>query len=184
MADGDSDAFDRLPSAIMRTETGCREAKMINLDHQASTIVKFLDTSSVSHPVVTGTYDQTVDLLVFAAEFSAQKLLPYIKEHLYRVTGAENRAADLLSFASNMDDWAMGRQAIRNMSFPQTSQIKDRPDGLQGFFKKLRPDWRHTLIELIFFMTYDEEEDISWDWSALHSQFVAPERISDKRKAE
>ena len=116
----------------------------------------------------------------------ASKLIPQVKSHLYRVMSLEGRAADLLLLASSQDDWDMGKIAVKQLSESQILQIKTLPEGFEGFFEKLRPEWRGTLIDLIFFAIYNQYSTrattILLDWNLVATRFVPPP--PDKRKAE
>lgn len=117
-------------------------SKTILFPHPAATIVRFLDIASVSSPTISATYDQSVELLDFVEHLQAQALVPRVKAHLYKVMSRQGRAADLLLLGSAKDDWPMGRQAIQNLTAAQAQHIRYREEGFQGFFEKLRPEWR------------------------------------------
>jgi hypothetical protein len=163
-------------------------SKTILLSHSATTIVRFLDIASVSSPTFSTGYDETVELLDFVDYLKPHALVPRVKTHLYQVMSRECRAADLLLVASSKDDWKMGQIAIQNLSAAQASQLRRQPGGFQGFFDKLRPVLRRTLIDLIFFAAYQPSSTTTsklfWDWSSLDSKFVAPEKTEAKRKSE
>jgi len=89
-------------------------SQTILLPHAAATIVRFLDIASVSSPTFSATYDATVDLLELVDHLQAHKLVPRVKDHLYKVMSLERRAADLLLLGSAKNDWPMGRRAIQS----------------------------------------------------------------------
>ena len=109
-------------------------------------------------------------------------------DHLFQAVSEEHRAADLLLLASSEDDWKLGQVAMQNFTIGQTSELRLRPGGLQGFFDELRPVWRRTLIDLIFFAAYQKSSTTTrglfWDWASLDAKFVEPEKPQEKRKAE
>jgi hypothetical protein len=142
------------------------------------------------------TYDESVDLLDFVGHLQAHKLVPRVKAHLYKVMSREGRAADLLLLGSAKDDWVMGRLAIQFLTAAQAQAIQHREEEFQGFFERLRPEWRRTLIDLIFFALYQEISTSTshrktptpkvhfWDWASVYPKFVKPENPQEKRKAE
>ena len=169
--------------------------KAYSFEHQAATIVRFLDIASVSSPTFSDTYDATVDLLEFVDLLQAHKLVPRVKDHLYAVVSPEDRAADLLLLGSARNDWPMGRHAIQCLTSDDARQIQNREEGFEGFFERLRPEWRRTLIDLLFFASYRELETYNrknhmytrmhfWDWDTVYEKFVEPEKLPEKRKAE
>jgi hypothetical protein len=142
-----------------------------------------------------------VKLLEFVDHLQAHKLVPRVKAHLYKVMLLEGRAADLLLLSSAKDDWPMGRRAIQCLSADHAQCIQYREEGLEGFFEQLRPEWRRTLIDLIFFASYQEEEASTshrktstsktptvrvhfWNWASVYAKFVEQEKPPEKRKAE
>jgi hypothetical protein len=206
MTDNDSADLSHLIARSAMADT----PKMISLNHSTTSIVNFLDFASVSSPTLTTTFDETIGLLALVEDIRAHKLLPQVKMHLYMVMSHEGRAADMLLLASKKDDWTMGRKALRNLSANQAAQISVRREGLQGFFEQLRPVWRRTLIDLIFFATFTKTPTKTpsfkktptfsrtksltktstdtnkpfWDWASLESKFVAPQESAEKRKSE
>ena len=110
-------------------------------------------------------------LLEFVDHLQALKLASQVKAHLYKAVSRECRGADLLLLASDKDDWPMGRRAIQCLTPDNARQIQDREEVFEGFFERLRPEWRRTLIDLIFFASYQEAEV-----STERTQF--PRRIS------
>ena len=163
-------------------------SRTILLPHSATTIVRFLDIASVSSRTFSTAYDETVELLELVNHLQAYMLAPSVVDHLFHTVSGERRAADLLLLASSKDDWAMGQVAIQFFTTGQASELRLRPGGVQGFFEKLRPEWRRTLIDLIFFAAYQESSistrGLFWDWASLDSKFVPPEKIQAKRKSE
>jgi len=165
-----------------------------SFQHAAATIVRFLDIASVSSPTLSASYDATVDLLEFVDHLQAHNLVPWVKDHLYAVVSDEDRAADLLLLGSARNDWPMGRHAIQCLTSDDARQIQNREEGFEGFFERLRPEWRRTLIDLLFFASYREPETYNrknlnsrmhfWDWDTVYEKFVEPEKLPEKRKAE
>jgi len=112
-------------------------SKTILLPHAAATIVRFLDIASVSSPTFSASYDATVDLLELVDHLQAHKLVPRVKDHLYKVMSLERRAADLLLLGSAKNDWPMGRRAIQSLTAAQAEAIQDRDEQFEGFFERL-----------------------------------------------
>jgi hypothetical protein len=127
-------------------------------------------------------------LLELVDHLQAYVLAPPIMDRLFQAVSEEHRAADLLLLASPKDDWKLGQLAMQYFTIGQTSELRLRPGGLQGFFDELRPVWRRTLIDLIFFAAYQPSSTTTsklfCDWSSLDSKFVAPEKTEAKRKSE
>ena len=153
---------------------------------------------------MSSTYDESVELLEFVDHLQAHRLVPRVKDHLYMVMLLERRAAHLLLLGSAKNDWPMGRRAIQSLTAAQAEAIQYRDEQFEGFFERLRPEWRRTLIDLIFFASYQEtsvatshrktETSTSrktptlrihfWDWASVYAKFVEPEKLQEKRKAE
>jgi hypothetical protein len=127
-------------------------------------------------------------LLELVDHLQAYVLAPPIMDRLFQAVSEEHRAADLLLLASPKDDWKLGQLAMQYFTIGQTSELRLRPGGLQGFFDELRPVWRRTLIDLIFFAAYQKSSTITWglfwDWASLDAKFVEPDKPQEKRKAE
>jgi hypothetical protein len=161
--------------------------KSSSFQHPAATIVRFLDIASVSSPTISATYDESVELLDFVEHLQARALVPRVKAHLYKVMSRQGRAADLLLLGSAKDDWPMGRLAIQFLTAAQAQAIQHRKEEFEGFFERLRPEWRRTLIDLIFFASYKNASSSKmhfWDWTSVYPKFVKPEKPQEKRKAE
>jgi hypothetical protein len=97
----------------------------------------------------------------------------------------QGRAADLLLLGSAKDDWSMGRLAIQSFTAAQAQQIQYRGKGLQGFFEMLRPEWRRTLIDLIFFASYQKtrtSKGLFWDWSSVYHVSLKVGNVARKTK--
>jgi hypothetical protein len=133
---------------------------------------KILDIASVSTPILTTSYEETLQLLAVADHFHSHKLLPHIKERLYTFT--DRYAVNLMALASTRDDWEMGQRIIRKLDTSRVKEILARPGGIEGFFDNLRPTWRHTLMELIFFATFNNRK-LLYAWQDVHDDFVASE---------
>jgi hypothetical protein len=120
---------------------------------------------------LTTSYEGTLQLLAVADHFHSHKLLPHIKERLYTFT--DHYAVNLMALASTRDDWEMGRRVIRKLDSNRVKEILARPGGIEGFFDKLRPTWRHTLMELIFFASFNHRK-LLFGWQDVQGQFVPP----------
>ena len=141
----------------------------MHLEYSTDSVEKFLDIASVTRPILTTSYEETLQLLAVADHFLSDKLLPCIKERLYTFT--DQYAAKLLALASTRNDWEMGRRIIQKLDRIRVKEILARPGGLERFFDNLRPAWRHTLIELIFFATYNDKK-LLYEWQNVHEDFV------------
>jgi hypothetical protein len=131
-----------------------------------------MDIASVSTPILTTSYEETLQLLAVADYFHSHKPLPHIKERLYSFT--DRYAVNVMALASTRDDWEMGQRIIRKLDTNRVKEILARPEGIEGFFDNLRPTWRHTLMELIFFATFNNRK-LLYAWQDVHEDFVSPE---------
>jgi hypothetical protein len=165
------------------SDSSVREVKAFRLDHETLIITHFLDYASVSSPILTTQYDDSVKLLGLADHVQAQKLIIHVKQRLEHNIEDGHRAADLFLLASRRDDWAMGRAAIRKLDKNHVEELKKKLGGYRGFFNKLRPAWRQTLIDLVFFELLNGERRNRVGWERFSERFVAPDRNTEKRKS-
>jgi hypothetical protein len=125
----------------------------------------------VSTPILTTDYDETLKLIAVADHFRSHKLLPHIKERLYSFP--DRFSVDLMALASTRDDWEMGQRVMRKLDTYRIKAILAQPGGIEAFFDKLRPTWRHTLMELIFFTSFNNKR-LLYDWQDIQGQLVPP----------
>jgi hypothetical protein len=135
----------------------------------------------VSTPILTTDYDETLKLLAVADHFHSHKLLPHIKERLYTFTNLF--AVDLMALASTRDDWEMGQRIIRKLDTNRVKEILAGPGGIEDFFDRLRPTWRHTLMELIFFASFNNRK-LLYAWQDVHEQFLEPVEEDEEEDEE
>ena len=152
--------------------TGGATPRKIRLEFPATTVVNFLDIASVSTPTVTTDYDGTVKLLKLADRLRAYKLISHLKALLY--VHVESRPLDMLVLASDRNDLEMGQKAIAKLDSNHVKSLRSRPGGFGRFYGELRPEWRHHLMELILFASYQRGKLLT-SWDTLYSKFDPPE---------
>jgi len=161
-----------MDTSTLISDTGEPDATMIRLDYPARIITTFLDTAPMSYfKFTTTSFDDAVSLLALAEKFEAQKLIARVIQYLPTATG--ERVADLLLLASARDDWAMGRTALAQFHGYRVKLIASRPGGFEGFFAELRPTWRQTLKDLVFFHSL-EKKKLLYDWYDIRAKFIEP----------
>ena len=77
----------------------------------------------------------------------------------------------------------MGRRIIQKLDKIRVKEILARPGGLERFFDNLRPAWRHTLIELIFFATFNDKK-LLYEWQNVHEDFVPSDEEEEEEQDE
>ena len=115
-----------IPSTTLSNGDGDRkikEIKEIKLNIPSKTVIQFLDTISVSAPPrLPSSFDECAALLFFADKFGCHELSTRITKHLHQLSVAGDKGQvslvgpQLLIWASDKDDWAMGRKALSMMN--------------------------------------------------------------------
>jgi len=165
------------------SDSADRKPHVVKLDYESTIIVHFLDCASVSSPILSTEFDDSVKLLGLADQLQAEKLVNLVKQHLGQKIKDGHRAADLLLSASTRDDWALGRAAIRKLNQNTIEELNRQPGGYEGFFDKLRPVWRQNLMKLVLFQMLRDVGPHWMGWTGLAGRFVAPDRNTEKRRS-
>lgn len=186
-------------STTLSNGDGDRKIKEIKLDVPSMIIIQFLDTISVSAPPqLPSSFDECAALLFFADKFGCHELSTRITKHLHLLSVAGDKGQvflvgpQLLMWASDKDDWAMGRKALSMMNRSQVIGLLREDGYLRATFESLRPTWSHLLLELIIYASVERQPSflekvfycffprnytITQDWSDLAKKFVQPKWV-------
>jgi hypothetical protein len=168
---------------------------MIRLDATCKTLDLFLSMlSPITRDLVLAslTFEQCRDLLTFTERYECEALVPCIRTYLIHTSVKPGRPTALFIFASDRNDWALGREAMKRMDASEmwpmlgithSTSGKSAEDKTHAFLDRLRPEWKHTLIPLLFFgvLRTRGTQLTTMDWGICADQFVKPVS-SPKRK--
>ena len=169
---------------------------MIRLDTTCDTLELFLNMlSPITRDLVlaTLTFEQCRDLLIFTDRYGCQALIPSVRSHLIKTTAKPGLPIALFIFDSDQDDWDLGREAMKKRMIVRELEPffhnclstfgKNVEEKMNAFLDKLRPEWKHTLIPLLFFgVLRTRDTQLSYmDWDICADQFVKPSQAI-KRK--
>lgn len=168
----------------------------IRLDATCKNLELFLSMlSPVTRDLVFAslTFEQCRGLLTFTERYGCQALIPSMRTKLIETTSSEpGLPTALFIFASDRDDWALGREAMKRMNASEMSPILSttysKPGNtvegqMNAFLDKLKPEWKQTLIPLLFFgvLRTPNTQLSSMNWGKCAYQFVKPSDAA-KRK--
>jgi hypothetical protein len=137
------------------------------------------------------TFEQCRDLLNFTEQYECVKLVPRIRTYLIHKTTGRGKATALFLFASDRDDWPLGRDAMKKMDAEEVRLIfgtgnrgkSDADMKVRVFFNKLSVDWQQVLMPLLVFGACSSGIKLSQlEWPDFADKFVKPVK-SAKRKA-
>jgi hypothetical protein len=137
------------------------------------------------------TREFVLNALTFTEQYECVKLIPRIRTYLIHKTTGQGKPTALFLFASDRDDWALGRDAMKKMDADEVRPIfrtvnrgKSNADTkARVFFDKLRVDWQQVLMPLLFFGACALSNKVSQlEWRDFADKFVKPVK-SPKRKA-
>ena len=131
------------------------------------------------------TFQQCQELLTFTEQYKCRELINMIRIQLEAKTVKIGEPTTLFIFASDRDDWLLGRFALQKMTSHEVyvttegtrySVQADGPEAyVRAFFAKLRPEWQQALMRLLFFTSFNKPSS-HLNWSAYAGRFVKPER--------
>jgi hypothetical protein len=165
----------------------------IRLEATCKTLELFLSMlSPITRDLVFAslTFEQCRDLLTFTERYECEALIPSMRSYLIHTTIKPGLPTALFIFASDRDDWAMGRDAMSRMDAKEMWPIlgthstsgESAEERTHAFLDRLRPEWRHILIPVLFFgiLRTRGTQLLSMDWGTCSDQFVkraqAPKR--------
>jgi len=168
----------------------------IRLDATCKTLELFLSMlSPITRDLVFVSliFEQCRDLLTFTERYECKALIPSMRTKLIETTSSKSGLPTaLFIFASDRNDWALGREAMKRMNASEVWPIlstaycepgKTVEGQMNAFLDKLRPEWKHRLIPLLFFGVLRTRctQFSSMDWGICADQFVQPSEVA-KRK--
>ena len=172
--------------------------KLIRIDATCRTLELFL---SILSPITRGhmigavTYRQCRDLLSFTEKYECKDLIPFIRVELIAKTTGRGIPTDLFIFASDRDDWSLGRTAMMRMDAEEVKPLFGIQRGYNShgpgdeakanaFFERIRPEWQQKLERILFYgiLRTHNTQFSSMDWKSCADQFVKPGKLP-KRKA-
>jgi hypothetical protein len=172
---------------------------VIRLDATCKTLELFLSMlSPITRNLVFAslTFEQSRDLLTFTEQYECKELIPWMRKYLIHTTVQSGQPTALFMFASERDDWSLGREAMKKMDASEmgpvfgisqynTSMVEKGAEGkMHAFLDKLRPEWKQALIPLLLFgiLRTRNTQFSNMNWGICADQFVKPVK-SPKRKA-
>jgi hypothetical protein len=137
------------------------------------------------------TFEQCRDLLTFTEQYECVTSIPRIRTYLIHKTTGQGKPTALFLFASDRDDWPMGRDAMTKMGYDEVGAIfgtvnqgkSDADMKVRVFLDKLRVDWQPVLMHLLVFAACAQDCKLSQlQWRLFADKFVKPVKLP-KRKA-
>jgi hypothetical protein len=165
----------------------------IDIDLKAIVFERFIDLISVTRPepmINDLTFEVCQDLLTFTEKFDCIQLIPKIRSRLLSTATARGKSALLFLFASDRDDYEMGRFALQRLGeeellshCPGASKHYSPwpcPGEIMQYLDKLRPEWRQQVKTLHFDHMVKSLSTGIFAWSFIAPNFFPP-KFNSKR---
>jgi hypothetical protein len=162
-----------------------RADQPIDIDLKAVVFERFINIISVTMPlpmINVLKFDDCRDMLTFAEQYEFDVLFFKIRNRMFDLTKEKGNSALLFLFASDRNDYQMGRVALFKIDivelrarFPtQSASGNSFPEKVSQYLDKLRPEWRQQLKIRLFDHLLTLDSSTVYKWSSVAGDFSKP----------